>query len=650
MALLAVLCGCGDDRGSQTTTDSNSDPALDHAAELDDTPEPGLDGDADGVVDGDLDRDSGGVDAADLDRDSDAVEDSDLGGDGEAVGDLARDHADVPRDRDLVDQSDATDSIPACYFNDTVSAFVDISDRLDPIDTTASHPSGLAGGVALADFDGDGLLDIVVASEASGLRWLRQSDGRFEDVSDAKGLDGVTPTNSVTHADFDGDGDPDLWAGGMGRSWLLANDGGVFVDVSETWGLFDPDTAPTDLAIRASAAFGDYDRDGDLDLYETGYWYPAEGQRQPNRLWNNRGDRFDEVAGGPGSQGDARRPALAATWSDFNGDGHLDLWVANDFGMLHGPNQLFINQGPELGFSFVDSAEALGFDQSVFAMSATLGDIDNDLDLDGYVSNIADGVLLRVGEGGVAQDVAGELGVGAGHVQHSCEQAGDAVWMDLDPDDPSEVIRAMTVFCADYCQPGPDNYVATAWSSVFLDADHNGSLDLFVPRGLVGVAPLLPEAEAQSNVLFTNEGGVFTESEGVIPPMGGSSRGAAVGDLDRDGDLDLVWVDNAVDGPARVVVLENQYATGHWLQLELVGTVSPRQPVGARAILTTGAGAQLRQLGAGEGILSAGEPILHFGLGAEESVVALEIHWPSGAVHTVEVPQVDQRLVVVEPE
>ncbi len=520
--------------------------------------------------------------------------------------------------------------------------FVDISARIGDIDL-AGAPLGV--GVCIVDVDGDGLLDLVWSALLRNL-----GDNTFEDRSEDAGLRGRGYGQCATHADVDNDGDSDLYMRSVARGALLLNDGaGHFTDVWYDWGMDQP-------AIRSAGAFGDFDNDGWIDLYELVNRPPETGGA--NYLWWNQRPGYRLVTRSPGGHDEVRGRTLAGTFTHLDDDGLIDLYVVNDWGMLYDQNRIYRNLGPDpddpLGWRWEEVSAELGMDVRVAGMGTTFGDIDNDGDLEYYIANVANNVLFVMGDDGVARDRARAWGVEAGHYAEGSPRDPEVPpWPTYEPDSTSASRRGFARFCADYCEPGPESWPTTSWGGHFFDADQDGWLDLWVAAGFVAYPDALaPEPRDQPNWFFRNRGGerfVRVRDERVFPEHRGVHRGGAVGDLDGDGDLDLAFIDIGRGEDGSLVLYENQYATGNWLQVELVSTHSNPDAIGARVTVEAGGLRMLREVDGAMGFSSRGQRDPHFGLGDADTVTRLTVRWPRGAVSELTDLAANQRVRVVEP-
>ncbi len=529
----------------------------------------------------------------------------------------------------------ACGDVPARGFCDATAAV-----GLDRVHTAPAFDLP-GGGVALADFDGDGDLDVYVTGISSPGAMYRNDGDQFADVTEAAGLAGVARAVGVGVADLDDDGDQDIVLTGKNeRLRLYANAGdGTFVEMGEA--AFGPGRFDAN-----SVAIGDADGDGDLDVYVTTWQSSVAPTSAPELLFRNDGAlTFVEQAGPRGAAGGDDTLALAAAFTDVDGDADLDLYVANDFGMVFAPNMDLRNDG-----TGTFEAVARGGDIEVFGMSVSPADYDNDGDIDIYVSSIGDNALLRNDGTGGLEDVAVEAGVSAYGYVDDDDEYRDALVFDADASDPRE--RALGEWSAAHLNPDRREHVTISWASLWLDYDHDGWLDLYVCNGFLGYVVGL-EGRRQPNMLFRNRGDGGFDDVTAASGAGdrGDAQGCAVGDIDGDGDLDLVvanvgW-DDDVTG-ARFAVLRNDAAAGHWLRLALEGTASNRDGIGAVVTVSTRDGTQLREVSGGDGYVSASARDPHFGLGANARVARVEIRWPSGTVDVLRDVDADQVVAIRE--
>jgi hypothetical protein len=495
-------------------------------------------------------------------------------------------------------------------------------------------PEQMGAGVALFDYDNDGDLDVFLVQggpafgDATGkspprtagpsCRLFRNDlakdrNGRpalrFTDVTDKTGLALRAYGMGVAVGDYDNDGYLDLFVTGFGSATLFHNNGdGTFSDVTARAGVGD-------RLWSTSAAFVDYDRDGLLDLFVAhyldfsiagnkvchdalgarDYCSPRAYQPVPSRLYHNDGNgHFTDVTERAGVH-KAYGAGLGVATGDYNEDGWLDLYVANDAT----PNQLWINQrngtfsdeGLLSGAAFNASGNPEG------SMGIASGDFNLDGHEDLFVTNI-------IGE-------TYALYVNDGH----------AVFED------ARVRTGLAALTAPYTGFGTD----------WIDYDNDGLLDLFVTNGAVNIIEAQrgqPLPFKMPNQLFHNTGGRFEDVGGAGGPIFkqmGIGRGAAFGDLDNDGDVDIVVTNNA--GPALLLLNQTIEHGGanHWL------TVSARQPAGNRFAFGAWIGVERagqptlwRRVRTDGSYLSASDTRVHFGLGASSASAAVVIQWPDG--------------------
>jgi enediyne biosynthesis protein E4 len=512
-------------------------------------------------------------------------------------------------------------------------------------------PETIGSGAAFLDYDGDGLQDLLLinsthwpghepeGTEPPSLALYRNlGGGRFEDVTEAAGLDLTFYGMGVAVADFDGDGWPDLYLTGLNRNHLFRNQGGRFVDVTDLAGVGGGEDT-----WSSSAVFFDYDGDGDLDLFVVNYvqWSrevdlaidfrltglgraygaPLNFVGTDNQLFRNEGDgRFTDVTTEAGIRvtdpvsGQPVGKGLGVIVVDYDRDGWLDLVVANDTVR----NFLFRNLGNGR-FEEVGIFEGLAYDRNGKATSA-MG---------------IDAARFR--------DDA-DLGVAIGNFAN--EMSSLYVTTDGRPPFVDEAVLEGL---------GPASRIPLTFGLLFLDYDLDGRLDLLLANGhLEHEIHKVQQSQtyAQPPSLFWNCGedcpGRFVpvmEAGDLLNPFVG--RGLTFADIDGDGDLDILITQNG----RRPVLLRNDQATGHhYLRVKLVGRPPNTDAIGAELELTAGGVTRYRQLMPARGYLSQVELPVTFGLGDTTEVERLLIRWPDGSEQVLERPQVDRLLVVEQPE
>ena len=495
------------------------------------------------------------------------------------------------------------------------------------------QPEIMGAGAAVFDYDNDGDLDVYLVQSgtlAPGTpliapppvvedRLYRNDlhvgpDGarvlHFTDVTRAGGIRTRGYGMGVATGDIDNDGDVDLYVTGLGRNQLFRNNGdGTFADVSAASGTGDPDS------WGVSAAFVDFDRDGWLDLFVGNYLRyspaihidcvgvaglpdycrPSAYRPQPSRLYRNQGNGiFADVTIASGL---ARQfgPALGVSTADFNGDGWIDIFVAND----EQENQLWINQR---NGAFVNTALAAGAALGASGeRKANMGVDSGDFDADGDEDLI---ITELIGQGSTLY-----VNDGTGQFEEQSARTG---------------IRQASL---------PYTGFGTAW----FDYDNDGSLDILAVNGDVNqnaaavARPSDPFPLGQRKQLFRNTAGRFedvTTRAGRVFDLVEAGRGAAFGDIDNDGDTDIVITNGA--GRARLLI-NNVGQRRHWVGLRLVGRGIPRDLIGARVGIVRSNGPVLwRRARADGSYASANDPRVLVGLGESAETPRVRVTWPSG--------------------
>jgi hypothetical protein len=483
--------------------------------------------------------------------------------------------------------------------------------------------SSVGGGAALFDYDLDSDLDLYLVRNGANALYRNQGGFRFDEVSQEAGLSQRGWSIGCAAADYDNDGLPDLYVTRIGRDALYRNRGdGSFEDLTDAWGIRAE-------GFSASAAFFDAEGDGDLDLYLARYVdrdqeFPAPGseptclwlgmpvmcgprglQGEPDLYYRNEGTAFVDATGESGLTDSIRAYGLGVVSSDYDSDGDPDLYIANDTN----PNFLYRNDGrghfEEAGLLSGAAYDGKGATQA--GMGVDSGDANGDGVPDLFVTNFSHetNTLYLGSKEGLFTDQTSEAGLATPSL-------------------------------------GP-----LGWGTRFTDLDNDGDEDLFVANG--HVYPNVSDVDQttsylQRNQVFLNEGnGSFVEADSFGRAL--SHRGAAFGDLDQDGDADVVVL--AMDDAT--TVLRNDSTQGrHFLGLELHGTASNRDAAGTRVFVSSGGRRQMKEAHASGSIFSSSDRRLLFGLGSAERADEIRIRWPSGQETLLDAVPADRYLVVVE--
>jgi len=496
-------------------------------------------------------------------------------------------------------------------------------------------PETMGSGGAFLDFDGDGRQDVLLVNSknwpgragprATPALYRNAGNGTFADVTKTAGLDVEMYGMGVAAADYDNDGRIDIYLTGLGGNRLFRNlGGGRFADVTAKAGVGGG-------GFSTSAAFFDYDKDGSLDLFVANYveWSiekdlyctldgktksyctPESYRGQSQTLYRNRGDGgFEDVTERAGLKNPASK-ALGVTLLDFDGDSWLDLFVANDTQ----PNKLYRNDGKGR-FTDVGMAAGVAFSEAGVAR-AGMGVDAADYDGSGRPSLI--------------------IGNFSNEMMALYHNEGSGLFID---EAPASTLGQVTL-------------LSLTFGCFFFDYDLDGRPDIFGINGHVAddIEAVQPKVKyAQPPHLFRNLGGKRFEAvtaasgEALTRPMVG--RGAAYGDYDGDGDLDLLVTSNG--GPARL--LRNDGGNrSHYLRVRTVGARSNRDGIGARVTVTAAGGAKSWGLvKTGSSYCSQSELPLTFGLGAATRAARVEVAWPSGQVDVLTDVAADRAITVEE--
>jgi len=497
----------------------------------------------------------------------------------------------------------------------------------------------MSGGVGFIDYNNDGWIDIYLVNgstleaerqknnQATDHLYRNNGDGTFSDVTEQAGIRENRWGMGVCAGDVNNDGFDDLYITNYGPNTLYLNNGdGTFRD-------FSKESGTDDLSWSSSCAFGDYDQDGDLDLYVSNYlefdvnnvpkdsplcrYRGLKVQCGPRglipaaaRFFENQGNgKFVDATAKSGIGNAPKYYGLGVVWGDYDNDGDLDIFVAND----STPNFLFRNNGnktfTEVALKAGTALSEDGREQA--SMGVDLGDYDNDGDLDLIVTNFSEdyNTLYRNDGNGSFTDVTYSAGI------------GEIAWPYL------------------------------GWGTQFVDFDLDGFLDLVVANGHV-----YPEVDKQElgtsyrqrNFLFKNLGNGKFADVGRLAGEGFKqvrcSRGLAVGDVNNDGRPDIL-ISNLDEPPS---LLLNRGTSGNWILLKLRGTKSNRSAIGARVTLRAGARTQIREVRSGGSYQSQSDLRVHFGLGPYKRIDEIRIRWPTGRLQVLKDVEANRILEVQE--
>ena len=464
---------------------------------------------------------------------------------------------------------------------------------------------GYSAGAAWGDVEGDGDLDLFLPHQIGPSQLWLNDGGHFADVAGERGVSSADDhAIAAVFADYDNDSDQDLYVVNDGPNRLYANDGaGHFSDVAPEAGVADPGPG-------SSASWGDYDGDGNLDLFVVNWarcGSSSDYTYYDDALFHNEGDgTFTNRTELLESTGSTTGAGFQGAWFDYDRDGDVDLYLANDFG---GPrpegNYLWRNDGAA-GFTNVSVASGTALHMN--AMGIGVGDYDRDLDLDMALSNIEATALLRNRGDGTFRDVAARAGVGR----------------------PNQRVREKAI----------------TWGLSFVDLNLDGWEDLYVVGGSLAQED---RPEPQPNATFVNLGrGRFADLSAVSGAADDQvGRGLSLADFDRDGRMDLYVVNQG----GRPLLYRNVTPRGprHWLEVDLTGSSSNRDGCGATLVATVGRTRMLRQVFCGSvGLGGGSDSVVHFGLGRADDVDSLRIEWPSGRTQTLKDVEIDRLLKVRE--
>ena len=472
------------------------------------------------------------------------------------------------------------------------------------------HTNFNGGGVAFVDIDNDGDDDVyLTGGKQVDKLMINDGSGYFTNATEGTGLEITSEiyTAGITYGDIDNDGDKDFFVnthagvdGNYTYNMLFRNNGDMtFTNIWPT---------NTDKSMTMGTVFLDYDLDGDLDIYNVNYvdkiMFTYDDMNQingfdhecySNYMYRNNGDGTFTNTTNQLNLGDTGC-ALAVTASDYDNDGDLDLLLGNDFGPFIQPNKLYRNDIED--GTFTEVGMSTNSDNQMFSMGIAVGDYDNDLDLDYYISNMSKNVLLQ-NEGGTFSQSAQEAGVENQYVEK-------------------------------------DSSLSISWGTLFADVNNDMYLDLFISNGYVPAPAFVDNGNLEPDKLFINNAdGTFAEmdsSSGIWNEI--TSRGCAYSDVNNDGKVDIYSVvydkpTFGLDG-ASCLYINQSVNTNNWVKINLEGTQVNKDAFGSKVYVYTGTDVQMRETSGGSSFCSHNSSTLQIGIGSHETVDSVVVKWTGG--------------------
>lgn len=481
----------------------------------------------------------------------------------------------------------------------------------------------MSGGVCVFDYNNDGYDDIfTIGGLQNGVAFYRNNkDGTFSNVTALVGLANIIPLTTRTvgcaAADLNNNGYLDLivTTDEQSRAYLFRNNGnGTFTDITLDAGL---------LTVKwgSTVSFGDYNLNGNLDIYIANYVGQNPIYCDSNTFYINLGGhKFVERAAEYGLHDEGC--GLASSFTDYDNDGDLDILIANDFGMNTGPNKLFRNNYPE--DSFTDYSDISGYNAQMWGMGVEGGDFDDDGDLDYYVTNIGTSRFYVNKGDGTFDEKAIEYGIDNTNVPHSQDS------------------------------------LSVGWGMAWFDYNNDTHLDLFVSNGYIYPAPGTVTSFYNPNRLYKNNGdGTFTEvglEEGIA--HGSMGRGIGLIDYDNDGDMDIVQavvstgdgLPSESDDDRYLLFRNNSSENGNnWLRIDVEGTMTSKDAFGTKLYAHLPEKTMTREIiGGGSSYMSQHTKTVHFGLGPHTRLPRLTVVFPGLDTLVLENIDANQRIKVIQ--
>lgn len=504
--------------------------------------------------------------------------------------------------------------------------FTEISNSLG-VNHSAENLFFIGGGVGFADFNNDGWEDLYVCGGnlADKIYFNNYGNNFIEAANSGIAITSIYKTNGVTFGDINNDGYKDIFVTtgfyneDTPNLLFLNNGDATFTNITFSAGFLN------DTKWSTSATFGDFNLDGWLDLYVGSYvdsldfefdddGYASEFYHigQANSYFLNNADlTFTEYSNlyGLNNAGNT----LAVTSTDYDMDFDCDIYVANDFGASTVPNCFYNNNLANNSFNCLPNGN--GSDIGIFSMGIAIGDFDEDLDLDYYITNIGSNALLKNNFNNTFINAAQTSGT-----------------MDTQI----------------------DSLFSVGWGTAFLDFDNDSYLDLFVANGFIPGSSIFPTNVLNPNRFFKNNGnGTFTDvAQTANLATNEKGRGMAYADFDNDGDLDIavnnIYANNELNRTFSFYKNENN--SGNWIKFKLEGTINNRDAYGAKVFIAFNNRTLVKEVDGGSSHASKHTDIIHFGLDTVTHINNISVMWPGGAIQNFGSSAVNIQINLIEDE